>query len=170
MVRGSPFHRHRGSIGGEAGGEQLSRQRRERGEAHVHDERRVEVRAGDGEVHGVGDRVGVLEDNTFESVDFFCGTAAANVVRVPLYPRNSREAHVHMLSHTDCRALVVSASHATAVEGIAEGVNVWHEKFGKGKVLRVEGASPNEKATVFFPKAGQKQLLLKFAKLEIINP
>ena len=56
------------------------------------------------------------------------------------------------------------------VEGIAEGVNVWHEKFGKGKVLRVEGASPNEKATVFFPKAGQKQLLLKFAKLEIINP
>lgn len=69
-----------------------------------------------------GDRVGVLEDNTFESVDFFCGTAAANVVRVPLYPRNSREAHVHMLSHTDCRALVVSASHATAVEGIAEEV------------------------------------------------
>jgi len=48
-------------------------------------------------------------------------------------------------------------------------VNVWHEKFGKGKVLRVEGASPNEKATVFFPKAGQKQLLLKFAKLEITD-
>lgn len=52
---------------------------------------------------------------------------------------------------------------------IAEGVNVLHEKFGKGKVLRVEGASPNEKATVFFPAAGQKQLLLKFAKLEIIE-
>jgi len=32
--------------------------------------------------------------------------------------------------------------------------------------LRIEGASPNEKATVFFPSAGQKQLLLKFAKLE----
>ena len=52
---------------------------------------------------------------------------------------------------------------------ISEGVNVMHEKFGKGKVLRVEGASPNEKATVFFPSAGQKQLLLKFAKLEIIE-
>jgi DNA helicase-2/ATP-dependent DNA helicase PcrA len=63
-----------------------------------------------------------------------------------------------------------AASSTGPVEGIAEGVNVWHEKFGKGKVLRVEGASPNEKATVFFPKAGQKQLLLKFAKLEIINP
>lgn len=69
-----------------------------------------------------GDRVGVLEDNTFESVDFFCGTAAANVVRVPLYPRNSREAHRHMLTHTGCRALVVSASHAEAVAGIEHEV------------------------------------------------
>ncbi len=53
-----------------------------------------------------------------------------------------------------------------ASSGIAEGTKVWHEKFGKGKVLRIEGVAPNEKATVFFPNAGQKQLLLKFAKLE----
>ncbi len=69
-----------------------------------------------------GDRVGVLEDNTLESVDFFCGTAAANLVRVPLYPRNSPEAHRHMLDHTDCRALVVSASHAAAVDGLVDQV------------------------------------------------
>lgn len=69
-----------------------------------------------------GDRVGVLEDNTFESVDFFCGTAAANLVRVPLYPRNQRRAHVHMLTHTECRVLVVSGSHAAAVEGIVDEV------------------------------------------------
>ena len=31
-----------------------------------------------------GDRVGVLEDNTLESVDLFCGAAIANLVRVPL--------------------------------------------------------------------------------------
>lgn len=62
-----------------------------------------------------------------------------------------------------------NASGAPSTGAIAEGVNVIHEKFGKGKVLRVEGASPNEKATVFFPSAGQKQLLLKFAKLEIIE-
>ncbi|MFB0902543.1 MAG: AMP-binding protein, partial [Acidimicrobiales bacterium] len=65
-----------------------------------------------------GDRVAVLEDNTYESVDFFCGAAAANLVRVPLYPRNSREAHRHMLAHTGCRAVVVSQSHAHALEGI----------------------------------------------------
>jgi len=69
-----------------------------------------------------GDRVGVLEDNTFESVDFFCGTAAANMVRVPLYPRNTREAHVHMLAHTGCKAVVVSESLAPGLEGIVDDV------------------------------------------------
>lgn len=69
-----------------------------------------------------GDRVGVLEDNTFESVDLFCGAAAANLVRVPLYPRNSPEAHRHMLDHTGCRAVVVSASHAEAVSGLDSSV------------------------------------------------
>ena len=34
---------------------------------------------------------------------------------------------------------------------IQVGVEVQHEKFGKGKVIKVEGENPNEKATVFFP-------------------
>jgi acyl-CoA synthetase (AMP-forming)/AMP-acid ligase II len=67
---------------------------------------------------GPGDRVGVLEANSVEAVDFFCGTAAANLVRVPLYPRNARGAHVHMLAHTGCRALVVSGHLAHEVDGI----------------------------------------------------
>lgn len=48
------------------------------------------------------------------------------------------------------------------------GYNVMHERFGKGKVVGLEGTPPT-KATVFFPKAGNKQLLLKFARLEIID-
>ena len=66
-----------------------------------------------------GERVGVLEDNSLEAADFFAGTAAANLVRVPLYPRNGREAHLHMLGHTNCRALVVSEKFAGEVDGIA---------------------------------------------------
>ena len=49
------------------------------------------------------------------------------------------------------------------------GMTVAHERFGKGKVTQIEGEAPNVKATVFFPSAGSKQLLLKFAKLEIIG-
>ena len=55
---------------------------------------------------------------------------------------------------------------ASAAE-IVVGLEVMHEKFGKGKVLSVEGKAPDVKATIFFPSAGQKQLLLKFAKLRI---
>jgi DNA helicase-2/ATP-dependent DNA helicase PcrA len=49
------------------------------------------------------------------------------------------------------------------------GDNVMHEKFGKGKIIAIEGEFPNTKATVFFPSAGQKQLLLRFAKLDVVD-
>ena len=52
---------------------------------------------------------------------------------------------------------------------ITVGDTVMHAKFGKGKVVALEGSAPNEKATVFFPAVGQKQLLLKFAKLEVLG-
>ena len=54
-------------------------------------------------------------------------------------------------------------------KNIVVGVNVGHAKFGKGKIVNIEGNYPNRKATVFFPNVGQKQLLLKFAKLELLD-
>jgi acyl-CoA synthetase (AMP-forming)/AMP-acid ligase II len=64
-----------------------------------------------------GDRVAVLEDNCLASSDFFLGTAIANVVRVPLYKRNSGEAHAHMLRQTQVKVLVVSAEHEHELKG-----------------------------------------------------
>ena len=52
---------------------------------------------------------------------------------------------------------------------LEEGMTVMHERFGKGKVLKIEGKAPDLKATVFFPSAGQKQLLLRFAKLTVVE-
>src|SRR6202034_1838817 len=49
------------------------------------------------------------------------------------------------------------------------GMEVEHERFGFGKVISLEGNKPDIKATIFFKEIGQKQLLLKFAKLRIIN-
>jgi DNA helicase-2/ATP-dependent DNA helicase PcrA len=48
-------------------------------------------------------------------------------------------------------------------------MNVEHERFGRGKVIFVDGRQGEKKATVLFESAGQKQLLLKFAKLKIIQ-
>jgi len=67
-----------------------------------------------------GDRVGVLEDNSLESQDFFAGAAIANLARVPLYGRDSRQAHAHNLGHTNCRVLVVSANYAQDVKGLED--------------------------------------------------
>ncbi len=49
------------------------------------------------------------------------------------------------------------------------GMQVQHDRFGNGKVINLEGVFPNNKATVFFEGVGQKQLLIKFAKLNIVN-
>ena len=52
---------------------------------------------------------------------------------------------------------------------LQSGMDVEHERFGKGKILNIEGNGPNRKATVFFQMVGQKQLLLKFARLKILK-
>jgi len=52
---------------------------------------------------------------------------------------------------------------------IQVGMEVEHPRFGRGKVINKEGTPPNIKVTVFFKEHGQKQLLLKFAKLNIVE-
>ena len=52
---------------------------------------------------------------------------------------------------------------------LVEGMDVEHVKFGLGKVMLIEGNSGDLKATVFFPGFGNKQLLLRFAKLRIVG-
>lgn len=53
---------------------------------------------------------------------------------------------------------------------IQSGMQVEHPIFGTGKIIHIEGISPNRKASVFFPELGEeKQLLLKFAKLRIVT-
>lgn len=52
---------------------------------------------------------------------------------------------------------------------IKEGMIVRHEKFGLGEILLIEGTEPNKKAKVKFEVVGEKQLLLKFAKLQIVS-
>ncbi len=48
------------------------------------------------------------------------------------------------------------------------GDHVFHEKYGRGLVLRREGIGDNTKLTVSFPGFGQKKLVLKYANLQKI--
>ena len=67
-----------------------------------------------------GDRIASLEDNCIEAADLIQACAIANLVRVPLYARNAREAHAHMIANTDCRAIVVSSHYAGEIEAIRD--------------------------------------------------
>lgn len=53
--------------------------------------------------------------------------------------------------------------------GVEVGRLIEHERFGRGEVVRLEGSGDNCKATVRFENAGDKQLLLKFARFKIIG-
>ena len=53
--------------------------------------------------------------------------------------------------------------------GLHEGSVIEHQRFGVGRVIKIEGSGENQKATVEFKNTGTKQLLLKFARFNVIK-
>lgn len=64
---------------------------------------------------------------------------------------------------------IASRPVASEIPRLEEGTKVYHERFGTGVVEKMEGTYPEQKATVKFEGAGVKQLLLKFARIKVIN-
>ena len=60
-------------------------------------------------------------------------------------------------------------NYAVVAENLVVGIRVRRLRFGKGVITKIEGESPNQKATIQFDEIGEKQLLLKFAKLMILK-
>ncbi|PKP41648.1 MAG: ATP-dependent DNA helicase [Bacteroidetes bacterium HGW-Bacteroidetes-10] len=56
-----------------------------------------------------------------------------------------------------------------SVDKLRVGMNVEHERFGRGKIFSLEGDPLNMRAIVDFAQGGRKTLLLKFAKLRITD-
>ena len=67
-------------------------------------------------------------------------------------------------SHTS-----IQSSTVTSGSELIIGSVIRHDRFGIGKVSQLSGDGENKKATVEFENVGSKQLLLKFAKFEIIG-
>lgn len=67
-----------------------------------------------------------------------------------------------------------SINSKSSIKGSSEleikvGYNVEHDRFGKGKIIKLEGADADKKATIFFPNHGSKTVLLRFANLKILD-
>ena len=58
------------------------------------------------------------------------------------------------------------SSSSSSGAGFVPGTHVRHPKYGRGLVLRREGAGDSAKLTVSFPGFGQKKLIEKYAGLE----
>lgn len=66
-------------------------------------------------------------------------------------------------------AASVSTSANGPVASVEMGQTIEHERFGLGQVTKVEGVGDNAKATISFENAGEKQLLLRFARFKVVK-
>ena len=84
----------------------------------------------------------------------------------PVPPRNLKR--IVPVSQNPAVSRSVESGKADT-HGVEVGRLIEHERFGRGEVVRLEGSGDNCKATVRFENAGDKQLLLKFARFKIIG-
>ena len=82
------------------------------------------------------------------------------------------EARRNIIKDTPSSRRLVSpnaAGGASRVAQLTPGQLIEHERFGVGEVLKVEGTGENTKAHIRFKNAGDKQLLLKFARFRVLG-
>jgi len=58
---------------------------------------------------------------------------------------------------------------ASDTSNLQAGQRVEHQKFGYGEVIKMEGSAHNPIATVKFEQAGEKKIMLNYAKLRIVE-
>ena len=81
----------------------------------------------------------------------------------PTVPRNLKRVA------SSANTASTSPSAGASANRVQQGQLIEHERFGLGEVLKVEGEGDNAKATIRFKNAGDKQLLLRFARFKVIG-
>lgn len=83
----------------------------------------------------------------------------------PTVPRNLKR----VTPSSSSSSVASSPGGSAAPNSVRQGQLIEHERFGLGEVLKVEGEGDNAKATIRFKNAGDKQLLLRFARFKVIG-
>jgi DNA helicase II / ATP-dependent DNA helicase PcrA len=97
------------------------------------------------------------------------GTSGGGWPQTPAFNRHVRPAWGQSsLSTETYKSPPVPVQKAEPEHGISAGKNVFHTKFGEGKVLAVEGVGNDARAQVNFPRHGIKWLALSVAKLTLV--
>lgn len=97
------------------------------------------------------------------------GQGGSAWTQTPAQNRHARPAWGQSsLSTETYKSPPVPVQKAAPEHGITAGKNVFHTKFGEGKVLAVEGVGADARAQVNFPRHGVKWLALSVAKLTVV--
>lgn len=77
-------------------------------------------------------------------------------------------------AHSHLKKVSIATKSSSTVKGdpvglLKVGFEVIHARFGKGKIVSIDGNGDNKLATIHFEKEGDKKLLLKFAKLQLVR-
>ena len=99
------------------------------------------------------------------SFDAMRGESADGNTPPPMHQRIVPPSRLQRMS--DAVREAPSAGASQAQFGVGDIVS--HERFGMGEVLSLEGVGENAKAKIRFRHAGEKTLLLKFAKLTVVK-
>lgn len=87
----------------------------------------------------------------------------------PIAPRNLKRVDTTPASPFTSGESTSDSPKQTSIAGVIPGQMIEHERFGLGEVIKVEGTGDNTKATIRFKNAGDKQLLLRFARFKVIG-
>lgn len=91
--------------------------------------------------------------------------------RAPIFTKIQSEAKPTFTPSTPRNLKPVAAAATTAPSqnlALSVGQYIEHERFGLGEVLKVEGEGDSAKALIRFENAGEKQLLLRFARFKLV--
>jgi acyl-CoA synthetase (AMP-forming)/AMP-acid ligase II len=94
----------------------------------------------------VGDRVAVLGDNAFETVEQAAACALANTPRVTLYTYQSAAVNRYLLELTGTRVLIVQSKYAEALVPLLDGLTELREVLVFGEGARPAGTKAYEEA------------------------
>lgn len=106
----------------------------------------------------------VVRRQVDEAADRFRSTVRASVLNATSLPPSFKRVTSDRVPKTsDPSAL------SPSIGAVQPGQQIEHERFGIGEVIQVEGEGDNAKATIRFKNAGEKQLLLRFARFKVIG-
>lgn len=90
--------------------------------------------------------------------------------KVTALPNKNIQRFNQMGSQSNKQAEQMANFKASPISDIVTGAKILHERFGTGKIVAVDGAGGNKVAVIFFEDGvGEKRIMLKFAKIQVLR-